>query len=124
MMEGWGAIPSCVKMCHSRGMVIVLLRITMRADADLAAYEALGGRMDELVRAMPGFVSVNYYTAADGDAFSLVTFESAEALAVWRDLPEHVEAQRQGRQRFYSSYSIQVCEVVRAYQFPPVAPSA
>lgn len=77
--------------------------------------------MDGLVRAMPGFVSANDYTADDGDAISLVTFASADALAAWRNLPEHVEAQRLGRERFYASYSVQVCEVVRAYQFPPAS---
>ena len=98
-------------------MVIVLIRTRLRADADVAHYEQLGARMDELVRAMPGFVSVKDFRADDGDQISLVTFESAAALAAWRNLPEHVEAQRLGRERFYASCAVQVCDVVRAYDF-------
>lgn len=99
-------------------MVIVIIRTKLRPDADLPHYERLGAAMDAAVRAMPGFVSAKDFTAPDGDAISLVTFESADALLAWRNLPAHVEAQRLGRERFYASYSVQVCEVVRAYDFP------
>ena len=34
-------------------MVIVVSRTQLRADADVAHYEQVGARMDELVRAMP-----------------------------------------------------------------------
>jgi heme-degrading monooxygenase HmoA len=98
-------------------MVIVVIRTRLRADADVAHYEQIGTRMDALVRAIPGFVSAKDFAAPDGDAISLVTFESAAALAAWRNLPEHLEAQRLGRERFYASYAVQVCEVVRAYDF-------
>ena len=99
-------------------MVIVVIRTQLRPDADLAQYEAVGARMDTLVRAMPGFVSAKDFTADDGDRISLVTFTSADHLRAWREEPEHLEAQRQGRERFYAAYEVQVCEVVRAYQFP------
>lgn len=98
-------------------MVIVIIRTRMREDADREAYEALGARMYELVSAMPGFVSAEDY-AGDGESVSVVTFASAEALRAWRELPEHVEAQRLGRERFYASYEIRVCELVRAYGSP------
>jgi heme-degrading monooxygenase HmoA len=98
-------------------MVIAVIRTQLRADADVARYEQLGGRMDELIRAMPGFVSAKDFVADDGDRVTMVTFESAEQLLAWRNLPEHVEAQRLGRGEFYASYAVQVCEVVRAYDF-------
>jgi heme-degrading monooxygenase HmoA len=99
-------------------MVIVVIRTQLRADADVTAYETAGARMDELVRAMPGFVSAKDFASDDGDHISLVTFDSLEALAAWRNQPEHLEVQRRGREEFYASYSVQVCEVVRAYSFP------
>lgn len=99
-------------------MVIVVIRTQLRADADVAHYEQVGARMDELVRAMPGFVAAKDFRAEDGDQISLVTFAGMAGLLAWRNLPEHVEAQRLGRETFYASYAVQVCEVVRAYGFP------
>jgi heme-degrading monooxygenase HmoA len=98
-------------------MVIVLIRTTLREGADVAAYEKLNERMDALVRDIPGFISATGYRSDDGDEIALVRFESAEALRRWRDLPEHVDAQRRGREEFYAAYDIEVCEVVRAYDF-------
>jgi heme-degrading monooxygenase HmoA len=99
-------------------MVIVVIRTQLRDDADRAAYGEAGARMDALVRTLPGFVSATDYASADGDHISLVTFHSAEALLAWRNHPEHVEVQRLGKEQFYASYTVQVCEVVRSYGFP------
>ena len=88
------------------------------ANLDRAAYDALGERMDALVRTIPGFVSATGYTGEAGDEISLVRFASTEALRAWRDHPEHVVAQARGRAEFYAAYEIEVCEVTRAYHFP------
>lgn len=94
-------------------MVLVVIRTVLRPDADVAAYEALAVRMDALVRTIPGFVS-----AEDAGELSLVRFASLEALAAWRNHPEHLEAQRAGRERFYRAYRVEVYEQVRAYDGP------
>jgi len=98
-------------------MVIVLIRTTVRADVDRAAYEALNTQMYELVQTLPGFVSAKDFTSSDGDAVSMVTFESLEALRAWREHPDHVIAQHRGKTEMYASYRVEVCEVVRAYDF-------
>jgi heme-degrading monooxygenase HmoA len=98
-------------------MVIVLIRTQVRGDADRAEYERLGARMDELVRQIPGFVSAKDYAADDGERISMVSFSSHEALARWRNHPEHLEAQQAGKGRIYASYDVRVCEVVRSYDF-------
>jgi heme-degrading monooxygenase HmoA len=98
-------------------MVIVLIRTTVKPGADLVAYEALNERMLEIVRGIPGFVSVNGYSSPDGDEFGLVRFESLASLRAWREHPEHLVAQARGHAEFYASLKIEVCEVVRSYGF-------
>ena len=100
-----------------RHMVIVLFGTEMRHDADLEDYEARSARMDELVRQMPGFISVKSYMAADGDAVVIARFASEEALDAWRLHPEHVLSQRKGREDYYESYWVQVCTTIRDYAF-------
>lgn len=98
-------------------MVIVLFGTELRADVDRAEYEARNRRMDELVRQMPGFISIKSYTADDGDRVVIARFESEEALDAWRFQPEHIEAQRKGRDDYYESYWVQACTTIRDYAF-------
>jgi heme-degrading monooxygenase HmoA len=97
-------------------MVVVVFRITHRPDLPVEEYEQVAARMVELVTAMPGFVDMDY-AEVEGGELVIARFESHEALAAWRELPEHKEAQRQGRDRFFAAYRIEVCETVRSYDW-------
>lgn len=101
-------------------MLVVVFRSRLRpglVEADFAALGALGTRMHDLAIAMPGFVSYKDFASEDGEAVTIVEFASAETLLAWRDHPEHKEAQRLGRERFFLEYSIQVCDLVRGHRF-------
>lgn len=98
-------------------MVIVVFRSRVRPDADLAALEKLGARMYELGSAMPGFLEYKDFAAQDGEALTLVAFETEEQLLAWRNHPEHLEVQARARAEFFSEYAITVSEVGRAYHF-------
>ena len=98
-------------------MVVIVFRTRIRKDVE-QELEALGARMYQLASEMPGFISYKDFVAPDGECVSIVEFESMESLAAWRDHPEHKEAQRQGRERYFSEYHIQVCAAVRDYRFP------
>ncbi len=98
-------------------MIVVLFGTQLRADADLAHYRDRSRRMNDLVRQMPGFISLKSYTSDEGDEVVMARFESREALDAWRFHPEHMEAQRLGREAFYQSYWVQACETFRDYTF-------
>lgn len=99
-------------------MVIALIRTTLRADADAAAYDALNARMFALVQEMPGFLGASGFASPDDGEISLIRFASLEALRAWKEHPEHLVAQARGKAEFYTAYTIEICEVVRAYSFP------
>ena len=80
-------------------------------------YVALVNRMSELAATMPGYISHKGFFADDGERVTVVEFESEEGMRAWRTHPEHVQAQRKGRQIYYSEYYIQVCEVLREASF-------
>ena len=103
-------------------MIIVLIRTQLRDDVDLAVYEALDAHMYALVQRISGFLSAKTYHSEDGDQISLIRFASLEALRVWKEHPEHREAQRRGREEFFSAYDIEICEVTRAYDFGRTVP--
>ena len=101
-------------------MVITLFRSRLRPEAR-EEYERWAGRMNQLAAAIPGFVSIKTFAADDGERISIIEFESERAHRAWRDNPEHREAQRLGRERFYDEFQIQVCTPVRGYGFSRAA---
>ena len=98
-------------------MWITVFRNRLRDDAG-PGYAEQSTLMKRLAQAQPGFVSIKTFTAEDGERVSLVEFESLETLLAWKNQPEHLEAQRLGREQFYAEYAIQSAEVARSYRWP------
>lgn len=74
-------------------------------------YAVVAERMTALATDMPGYVEHKSFVADDGERVTIVTFADRASHDAWRNHPEHVAAQRQGRDRFYSEYSLAVAEV-------------
>jgi len=100
--------------------VITLFRNRLRPEAR-EEYAPWARRMGELAARMPGFVSFKTFAADDGERISVIEFDSEAAHGAWRDHPEHREAQRLGRERFYAEFQIQVCTPVRRHGFSRAA---
>jgi heme-degrading monooxygenase HmoA len=101
-------------------LVITLFRNRLRP-GDHAEYERWARRMAELGFKMPGFVSFKTFAAEDGERISIVEFASEATHEAWRNHPEHREAQRLGRERFYSEFEVVVCTPIRRTPFSRAA---
>ena len=103
--------------------VAVIFKLFMRADVDMEAYRKTSARMHELAEKLPAFISLKEHTGADGEVIDLARFRDEASLETWKRDPEHLEAQRRGREEFYDHYWIQVLRVVReyAYELPSAA---
>lgn len=97
-------------------MVMAIFRSRLRGEGS-AEFQELAARMLETARSMPGFLSYKVYVADDGERCSVIEFDSPEHLRDWRDHPDHVEAQRIGRERYYAEYSLHVGEPARESLF-------
>jgi heme-degrading monooxygenase HmoA len=98
-------------------MVIVVFRLRIRDGVATEELLRVGQRMYELGTSMPGFLSYKEFRAEDGEYIYIVEYESEEALAAWRDHPEHRAAQQRGREEFFSEYHVQICQSMREYRF-------
>ena len=96
--------------------ILTVFRNRLRPD-NVEQYRVTSARMDDLARAMPGFVDAKTFTADDGERVTIVTFADAESQRAWREHPEHRDAQRAGVEEFYSEYSIQVAAVAYRHDF-------
>lgn len=102
-------------------MYLTVFRNRKRADIDMAAYEADNARMEELARAMPGFISIKGYAGADGEIVALSEWEDEAAAKAWGSHPEHARVQARGRAEYYECYTLFSCTnaKVRHYERPP-----
>jgi len=94
-------------------MLVVTFRNRMAPDADVQEYNQRVAKLFEIVAAMPGFHGIRSYESTDGERLSLIEFDSHESLAAWREQAEHRIAQELGKERYYSEYHLQICDIVR-----------
>ena len=97
-------------------MIVTVFRSRLRPGVR-DQYVAEVDRMIELARTMPGYVAHKDFSADDGERVTIVEFASEEGLRTWRMHPEHRAAQRKAREKYYSEYHIQVCDLVRESHF-------
>ena len=98
-------------------MVTAVVRVTLRDDIDFEDYGKFEEKMLALGTAMPGFEEIKEFKADDGENMMLVSFESRPEMICWRDHPDHKRTQQRGRERYFSSYDVKICEVVQHYSF-------
>jgi heme-degrading monooxygenase HmoA len=98
-------------------MMVIVFRSRLRDDAG-ADYGETAEAMHARARSMPGFVSFKQFKSDDGERLALIHWESAETLRAWAQDAPHLDAQRRGREQWYSTYTIDVAEVVRTSTFP------
>ncbi|MGK9066377.1 antibiotic biosynthesis monooxygenase family protein [Stutzerimonas chloritidismutans] len=85
---------------------------SLRAEGD-QGYGAMAGRMLELAAMQPGFLGVE--SARDGVGITVSYWASLEAIRRWKQQAEHLEAQRLGRERWYSTFKVRIAWVERDY---------
>jgi heme-degrading monooxygenase HmoA len=87
-----------------------------RTDQPDDSYEQTAERMFELAAKQPGCLG---YDTAGSDELSITVsyWESEAAIAAWKANIEHLDAQRQGRERWYEYFELRVARVERAHAF-------
>jgi len=88
---------------------------SIRTDADPDGYAATAARMDELAAEQPGFLGIESARSDLGITVSYWT--SAEHARAWKQVAEHLLAQRTGRERWYRGYRVRIATVEREYGF-------
>jgi heme-degrading monooxygenase HmoA len=90
---------------------------SLRTPADPAGYEQTSERMIELAREQPGYLGVESARGDDGLGITVSYWSSLDAIRAWREHAEHRLAQEQGRNKWYSRFSLRICRVENAWDF-------
>ncbi|MDQ3288209.1 MAG: antibiotic biosynthesis monooxygenase [Pseudomonadota bacterium] len=92
----------------------VIFSSRRNADDD-AGYAAASERMIELAARQPGFLGVE--SSRDGAGFGITVsyWVDEQAIAAWRDQPDHARTRAAGRRNWYDHYEVRIAKVERAY---------
>lgn len=94
-------------------MFVVIFRARVRRFDE--EYSKTAARMREL--ALTEFGCVEFCAVTEGsEEIALSYWPSEESIKLWKAHPEHVAAQKLGRDKWYESYSVQVAEISREYR--------
>jgi heme-degrading monooxygenase HmoA len=97
-------------------MIVTVFRSRLRPGLK-DEYVALVARMAEIAKTIPGYISHKGFWADDGERVTIVEFEHEEGQTAWRKHPEHIEAQKLGRTKYYDMYDIKVANVTYDQHF-------
>jgi heme-degrading monooxygenase HmoA len=97
-------------------MIAVIFEFTA-AEGRFADYKALAEGLNEEVRKIDGFLSIErFQSISDPKRFvSLSFWRDEEAVKNWRNVQKHREAQAKGRRGIFSGYRLRICQVIRDY---------
>ncbi|MGE0812539.1 MAG: antibiotic biosynthesis monooxygenase [Vicinamibacterales bacterium] len=81
-------------------------------------YGAMASAMWTRALQQPGCLGAESARGPDGVGITVAYFRDEAAIAAWKADAEHLEAQRLGKERWYSHYELRVARVERAYAGP------
>ncbi|MFB7504082.1 antibiotic biosynthesis monooxygenase family protein [Streptomyces broussonetiae] len=104
---------------HEPPYYAVVFTSVRRPDEDADDYRRTAARLSRLVRDIPGFLGEDFAhsPAPGGLAISVAYFRDLEGIRRWRDHPEHLDAKRRGRERWYERYVIHIARVEHSHAF-------
>ena len=78
-------------------------------------YQQLMGEMVELATKQPGYLGIEYSMS---EIELIVTYwKDEESIKAWKAQEDHLVAQAEGRNKYFSRYQIRVCKCERDYGF-------
>lgn len=91
---------------------VIFTSLRTETDTD---YSKTSERMVELASMQPGFLGVESVREELGITVSY--WDSLDAIRNWKQQSEHLIAQENGRNQWYSQYKTRICKVERDYGF-------
>jgi len=81
-------------------------------------YAAMGQAMVELAKDQPGYLGIETTRGADGLGITVSYWEDEASILAWKQQTQHMLAQKNGIETWYSHYELRVAKVERAYSGP------
>lgn len=94
-------------------MYAVIFTATIKEIDD--EYVDIAGKMESL--AMGKYGCIDLISVTEGNSEITISYwPDLASIEAWKNDPEHINAQRRGKERWYSAYKVQVTRVEREYE--------
>lgn len=103
-------------LLHPENSIAVIFCAQRTGDDD-AAYQAAASAMSQLAAEQPGYLGQDHARSDDGLGITVSYWRDDNSARAWRDHPDHKTIREQGRDKWYSKYSLHVTRVERAYDW-------
>lgn len=81
-------------------------------------YEAMADKIFDLARTQQGFLGAETTRDASGHGITVSYWADEDAIQAWKQVSDHLIAQKLGIKGWYERYSLRVAKVERAYCGP------
>lgn len=85
-----------------------------RTDGD-QGYAAMAARMEELAADQPGYLGFESARGSDGLGLAVSYWVDEAGARAWKQVAEHLNAQRRGATDWYAEYHVRIATVTRSY---------
>ena len=92
-----------------------VLFASQRNGADAEGYARMAEILERLAPSQPGYLGIESTRDAEGFGITISYWRSEEAIAAWKRVAAHQQAQRAGHERWYDDFITRVARVERAY---------
>ena len=99
-------------------MTVAVIFINTRTAEDDAGYAEMALEMERLASRQPGYLGIDTVRDQAGEGITVSYWADEQSARAWKQVAEHADAQRLGRERWYSNYRVVVAEVTREYTWP------
>ncbi len=97
---------------------VAVIFTNQRSGDDEPGYLAMAEAMEHQAAAQPGYLGIESARTAQGLGITVSYWTTDDAARAWKQIAEHLGAQRLGRERWYDGYVTRVATVERDYAWP------
>ncbi|KPN95415.1 antibiotic biosynthesis monooxygenase [Lysinibacillus sp. ZYM-1] len=90
---------------------------SLRTGQDGEDYGKMAEVIDTLAKQQPGFLRVESVRNEEGKGITVSYWESLEAIQAWKANAKHLTAQQLGKEKWYTNYKVEICQVMKDYSF-------
>ena len=91
---------------------------TAQLSDDTPGYGAMADKMVKMAEEQPGYVGIETTRDSEGLGITVSYWADETALVKWKQVSEHLYAQKMGREKWYEHYTLRVAKVERGYDGP------
>lgn len=99
---------------------VAVIFTSRRTDHEDVEYGVATREMEQLAATQPGYLGIESVRDPETRLGITVSYWATEdAARSWKQVAEHVDAQRAGAARWYEAYEVRIASVTRAYGAKP-----